>query len=283
MANSKYEYVKNFEQHDVLLPECWIVVRIDGKGFTKFCDAHSFKKPNDERALRLMDACAVAVMSDIGEIVIAYGESDEYSFVFRKKTTLYKRRSFKLVSVVVSLFSASYVRLWSQFLPEVALQYTPMFDARAVCYPNDQVLRDYLAWRQVLHELCANNVPRACACRDQLPILVQVDTHINNQYNTCYWALRQQGGRSPGEAQAVLKGTLTDFKNDLLFSEFGINYAKLPERFRKGSVVVRQENEVTTTNSKGEQVTRVKRVPMVLHVDIIRDQFWQDHPEILCD
>lgn len=150
MANSKYEYVKNFEHHDVLLPQCWIVVRIDGKGFTKFCDAHGFQKPNDERALKLMDACAVAVMNELGDISIAYGESDEYSFVFRKETTLYKRRSFKIVSVVVSLFSASYVRLWSQHLPEVALQYTPMFDARSVCYPNDKVLRDYLAWRQVL-------------------------------------------------------------------------------------------------------------------------------------
>lgn len=149
MANSKYEYVKNFEQDAVLLPECWIVVRVDGKGFTKFCDAHGFQKPNDARALRLMDECAVAVMQELGDIVLAFGESDEYSFVFRKQTTLYKRRSFKLVSVLVSLFTGSYVRLWSQYLPDVSLQYTPMFDARAVCYPNNRVLRDYLSWRQV--------------------------------------------------------------------------------------------------------------------------------------
>lgn len=35
MANSKYEYVKKYELDDTLLPGCWIVVRIDGKGFTK--------------------------------------------------------------------------------------------------------------------------------------------------------------------------------------------------------------------------------------------------------
>jgi len=34
-AKSKYEYVKQFEQDDALLPGCWIVIRIDGKGFTK--------------------------------------------------------------------------------------------------------------------------------------------------------------------------------------------------------------------------------------------------------
>jgi len=33
MAKSKFEYVKQFELEDKLLPNCWIVVRIDGKGF----------------------------------------------------------------------------------------------------------------------------------------------------------------------------------------------------------------------------------------------------------
>lgn len=28
------------------------------------------------------------------------------------------------------------------------LLYSPVFDGRAVCYPNLAVLRDYLAWRQ---------------------------------------------------------------------------------------------------------------------------------------
>lgn len=36
MANSKYEYVKQYEFDDRLLPGCWIVVRVDGKGFTKW-------------------------------------------------------------------------------------------------------------------------------------------------------------------------------------------------------------------------------------------------------
>jgi tRNAHis guanylyltransferase len=35
MAKSKYEYVKGFEQDDALLPACWLVVRLDGRGFTK--------------------------------------------------------------------------------------------------------------------------------------------------------------------------------------------------------------------------------------------------------
>lgn len=36
MANSKYEYVKKFEEKSTLLPECYIIIRLDGKNFTKY-------------------------------------------------------------------------------------------------------------------------------------------------------------------------------------------------------------------------------------------------------
>ncbi|TVY92086.1 tRNA(His) guanylyltransferase [Lachnellula willkommii] len=78
MANSKYEYVKAFEQPDLLLPNTWIVVRIDGRGFHKFSAKYAFEKPNDRRALDLMNAAAKAVMSELPDLVIAYGISDEY-------------------------------------------------------------------------------------------------------------------------------------------------------------------------------------------------------------
>lgn len=32
----RWEYVKQFEQPDQLLPNTWVVVRIDGRGFTKY-------------------------------------------------------------------------------------------------------------------------------------------------------------------------------------------------------------------------------------------------------
>uniref|UniRef100_A0A1B0AUH0 Probable tRNA(His) guanylyltransferase n=1 Tax=Glossina palpalis gambiensis TaxID=67801 RepID=A0A1B0AUH0_9MUSC len=49
MACSRYEYVKNYEVKDVLLPNVWIIIRVDGKGFHKFSKEHDFEKPNDER------------------------------------------------------------------------------------------------------------------------------------------------------------------------------------------------------------------------------------------
>lgn len=95
MANSKYEYVKSFERDPILLKECWPIVRLDGKGFTKFAELHKFEKPNDKRGLDLMNASAIAVMEEFREIPIAYGQSDEFNFVFHKNTQLYGTLHFQ--------------------------------------------------------------------------------------------------------------------------------------------------------------------------------------------
>ena len=83
MAQSKFEYTRKFEADDKLLPNAWIVVRIDGKGFHKFSDSHKFVKPNEKAALDLMNKCAINVMTEFNEIILSYGQSDEYSFIFR--------------------------------------------------------------------------------------------------------------------------------------------------------------------------------------------------------
>jgi tRNA(His) 5'-end guanylyltransferase len=44
----------------------------------RFSEAHDFAKPNDERALQLMDRAAQDVMAEFKDIVLGYGESDEY-------------------------------------------------------------------------------------------------------------------------------------------------------------------------------------------------------------
>ena len=59
----------------------------------RFSDQHSFQKPNDDRALNLMNDCASKVLTAFNDIVVGYGQSDEYSFVFKRKTECYNRRS----------------------------------------------------------------------------------------------------------------------------------------------------------------------------------------------
>lgn len=57
----------------------------------------------------------------------------------------------KLVTTIVSTFTAHYVFLWSKYFVDTPLQspYLPSFDGRAVMYPATKNLRDYMSWRQV--------------------------------------------------------------------------------------------------------------------------------------
>jgi len=60
-----------------------------------------------------------------------------------------ERRASKLVSLVASCFTGNYVRHWATAMgPGRPLRSTPLFDGRAVLYPSDRHLRDYLSWRQ---------------------------------------------------------------------------------------------------------------------------------------
>lgn len=260
MAKSKFEYVRQFETQDKCLPNCWIIIRIDGKNFHKFSDVHGFKKPNDPRGLGLMSEAASSVMKEFKDIVLAYGQSDEYSFVMKKDTTQYGRRASKLSTTIASLFASSFVFLWPRFFPEDSLQYPPSFDGRCVLYPSDKNLRDYLSWRQA-------------------------DCHINNLYNTCFWTLIQQGDCSPKEAEKRLRTTVSGEKNELLFSQFGINYNNEPEVFRKGTSLIWttvDEEEISGEGTEKERtVTRKRRKILKIHGDIIGNDFWIDHPEIL--
>ena len=168
MAQSKFEYTRKFETDDKLLPNTWLVIRIDGKGFHKFSDAHGFNKPNEKPALDLMNKCASNIMEEFNEIILSYGQSDEFSFVFRPDAGVYSRRSSKIVTNIASLFASSYVFNWKHFFPNTELLYPPSFDGRAVLYPSVKNLRDYLSWRQA-------------------------DCHINNLYNTVFWSLVIKG------------------------------------------------------------------------------------------
>lgn len=82
MANTRFSYVKQFEQESVLLHDCWPLIRLDGRSFTNFSKLHKFRKPSDPLALGVMNAAAAHVMSTFDDIVLAYGHSDEYRCVY---------------------------------------------------------------------------------------------------------------------------------------------------------------------------------------------------------
>ncbi|XP_034740018.1 probable tRNA(His) guanylyltransferase isoform X2 [Etheostoma cragini] len=257
MAKSKFEYVRNFETDDTCLRNCYIVVRLDGRNFHKFAEQHKFTKPNDNRALGLMTRSARSVMEELEDIVIAYGQSDEFSFVFKRTSTWFKRRASKLMTHVTSQFSSSYVFYWKEFFGEQPLLYPPGFDGRVVLYPSNHNLRDYLSWRQA----------------------------------DLFWTLVQKGGLTTVQAEDRLKGTLAADKNEILFSEFDINYNTEPALHRKGTTLIWEKRDETVLKRmklpSGEEkdvaATRSRRRVEAHHCDIIGERFWEDHPNVLED
>lgn len=277
MANSEFQYVRNFETWDALPPSNWIVVRIDGRGFSKLTKKYNFAKPNDLRALDLLNAAALEVTKSMVDVVLAYGQSDEYSFVLHESTTLFERRAAKLATTVATQFTVEYCMLWSTYFPDTPLTRPwPTFDGRCVCYPKRKILRDYLAWRQA-------------------------DCHINNLYNTTFWKLVLKGGMSQTDAELELKGTVSSDKNEILFKRFGINYNNEPVICRKGTVIYRAYEmpavgekvngggsaEVMSgktqskTQMEKERKRKMKAEIRVEHVDLIGDAFWEARPYIL--
>jgi len=105
-----------------------------------------------------MNTAARHVMTDLRpEIILAFGESDEYSFLLRKSCSLYKRRQSKIVTHIASLFTSAYVYHWHKYFEEKELKYPPSFDGRLVVYPSEKEVRDYFAWRQVDSESISIN------------------------------------------------------------------------------------------------------------------------------
>ncbi|XP_072768451.1 probable tRNA(His) guanylyltransferase isoform X2 [Nerophis lumbriciformis] len=142
----------------------------------------------------------------------------------------------------------------------------PGFDGRVVLYPSNRNLKDYLSWRQA-------------------------DCHINNLYNTVFWTLVQKSGLTTIQAEDRLKGTLAGDKNEILFSEFDINYNNEPAVHRKGTTLIWEKRDETVTKQKSLAndekkevlVTRSRKSVQSYVCDIIGEQFWEQHPDVLED
>ena len=102
----------------------------------------------------------------------------------------------------MSTFTAHYIHQWGTYFPDEPLQspYLPSFDGRAVMYPAVQNMRDYMSWRQV-----------DCMFLPfffffpPLYVVANSPGHINNLYNTTFWAMVQQGGMSNTDAEQELQ------------------------------------------------------------------------------
>lgn len=203
----RFNIIKDkFELNHRLLPDTFIVVCLDGVNFKQLCSANLFLKPVDQRHINLMNACAVSLMSKhSSDIVCAYGFSDEFSFVLKTDSELFKRNSSHLASILSSQFTFTYAKYWPLHFYNGIQGHDPCFKSNIFHIPNKETLQRYLNLRQF-------------------------ECHFNHLYNSVLWKLIKKGQLSPAKAQKKLLVKIEFCSYDFFFVQFEyiicINFAE---------------------------------------------------------
>ena len=125
-------YEQSLDQ--VLLPETYMIARLDGRGFTRLTkEVCKFEAPFDERFRDMMVYTVEALMDCGFRIVYAYTESDEISLLFDVEEDAFGRKVRKYNSTLAGEASA----VFSLELGRVAT-----FDCRMVPLPNIEKVED---------------------------------------------------------------------------------------------------------------------------------------------
>lgn len=305
MANSKYDYHKAEEKCTDLRfnSNTYVIVRIDGDKFHNFCNVHNFHKPNDKRALDLMVASAKHLMQTYkGDIPLAYGHSDEFSFMIKPTSNILSRRMFKITSMLPVIFATYYNSNWSTFFDNPAKgskttkSFDAWFDARPKEYPNYHTVIEYFKWRQVdchinnlynttLHCLTGRYIRHELQPMDNDESKEELDTLVTDDGKTfrikktpiTQWIDDKSKFMSSKDATSKLSGTVSAKKHDIMFLDYKVNYNNELEQFKKGTVIVDTQKNFDGEN---EDIGSIKHY----HVDLVgNNSFWAQNSHIFPD
>ena len=144
--NGENTVMKDLEkEYRLYLPKkSYAVVRVDGKGFSKY--TKKLKKPFDAEFTQDMQETARYLAENIDGAVLAYTQSDEISVVFsdlagENTDWWFGGQTQKIVSITAAMATAKFNSLRPS--GDVAL-----FDARVHHLDNLGAVRSYLDWRQ---------------------------------------------------------------------------------------------------------------------------------------
>lgn len=212
--------------HDhCVLPELFIVARLDGRGFTRLTKEQlAFERPFDLRFRDAMVATVKHLMTCGFWVTYGYTESDEISLLHHQDESAFGRKLRKFHSVLAGEASAK---------ASLELGCVATFDCRVSQLPAERWVIDYFRWR---HE----------------------DAHRNALNAHCYWALRAAGASAATAAAQLERATVAD-KNELLF-QHGISFNDLPSWQKRGVGVHWCTYEKEALNPQtGEATTATRR------------------------
>lgn len=153
----KEEYEDN-TRFNPILP---IIVRIDGRNFSKF--TKDLITPYDERFSELMIE-VTKILIDETDSNLAYTQSDEINLIIWNKD-IYKQVYFsgkiqKIISVISSVTTGNFNELRKKYLPNYKESKICYFDCRAFQVNDTEDITKYLIWRR--SDAFRNSLFRIC-------------------------------------------------------------------------------------------------------------------------
>jgi len=237
--DSKMRVFETLNDHYVL-PNVYMVARIDGRGFTKLTkDKHDFERPFDIKFRDLMIETTRHLMDSGFRIVYGYTQSDEISLLFHIDENTFNRKQCKLNSILAGEASSKF----SLLLNDLAA-----FDSRLSILPSKNLVVDYFRWRNE-------------------------DAHRNSLNAHCYWLLRKSNYTAAAAANEI-KGLTMAEKNELLFIKGKINFNDLPQWQKRGIGLYWVSKEVFGHNPKtNESVKTIRRKLFIDYELKMKDEY----------
>lgn len=192
-----------------------IIIRVDGKGFSKWTKKINAKKPFDDTLSIAMAEAMRATASNIEGCMFGYTQSDEMTFVLRNDQSLestpwFGNRIQKICSVVSSMVTAHFAG-WTTGLP------VAYFDARVFAVSNIQEAINCLIFRQN-------------------------DATKNSVSSATYYEVAEKIGKKT--TRKMMHGLNQKQQQELLFSQTGINWNNYPTKFKRGVGCHRVKREI---------------------------------------
>jgi len=142
--------MKSYESNAKFMPQLPIIVRLDGRGFSKY--TKGLARPYDKRMSTVMIEVAKALVKETNA-VISYTQSDEISLVLytnSNKTQVYfNGKEQKIVSSLSALASVLFNNLANKYMPTHNHYHTPTFDCRAFTVPTLTEATNQILWREM--------------------------------------------------------------------------------------------------------------------------------------
>lgn len=139
--------MRSYEVHacETIPNEKYIIVRLDGRGFSKLTK-NMFEKPFDDKFRDLMASAVKHLMSDSGfKIKYGYTQSDEISLLFDTSDVSFGRRYYKIITTLAGDCSAYFSLQMRKVLNEDVIG---SFDCKLYAFDTLDEVFTYFIWRQ---------------------------------------------------------------------------------------------------------------------------------------